>query len=221
MSASGRQSLYQSLTREKALVFRVTHRANLPWILEKGLHCSRSEVQDPRFVSIGHPELITRRAKSSVPISPGGTLGDYVPFYFTPFSPMLFNITTGYGGVQRRRKEELITLVSSLVDFQNTGVRYVFTDRHAYLINARYFSDRRDLEQVDFDLIQRRDFRRDPEDPEKVERYQAEALAYGHVPVGALKGVACYSQEIREEIEAAAACNGVRMKVIARPRWYE
>jgi len=32
-------SATSSLTPEKALIFRITHRDNLPWILEHGLHC--------------------------------------------------------------------------------------------------------------------------------------------------------------------------------------
>lgn len=50
-----------SLTPARALIFRITHRANLPWILANGLHCQSAGVSDPNFVSIGNPELIDRR----------------------------------------------------------------------------------------------------------------------------------------------------------------
>ncbi len=31
--------LYSSLNPEKALIWRIVHRDNLPWILDNGLHC--------------------------------------------------------------------------------------------------------------------------------------------------------------------------------------
>jgi hypothetical protein len=38
-------------------------------------------------------------------------LADYVPFYFTPFSPMMLNINTGRGAVPRRPNSEICILV--------------------------------------------------------------------------------------------------------------
>lgn len=177
----------QTLTPEKALIFRITHRDNLPWILKNGLQCQSSGVSDPNFVSIGNPELIAARARRVVRIAPGGTLADYIPFYFTPLTPMLLNIKTGYGGIRRRQNDEIVILVSALSELKRHGVRYLFTDRHAKLETAKFCDDDSRLaDVVPFDLLQRRDFQRDPENPDKVERYQAEALAHGHVPVAAI-----------------------------------
>ena len=81
-----------SLNSERALIFRIAHIKNTPWILDHGLHCRNSEECDPNFVEIGNPELIVKRIHRTVPISPGGLLSDYIPFYFTPYSPMLYNI---------------------------------------------------------------------------------------------------------------------------------
>jgi hypothetical protein len=89
----------KDLNPEKALIFRITHRDNLPWILANGLHCANSGVRDPTFVPIGNRDLINRRASRTLPAPFQGTLSDYVPFYFTPFSPMLLNIKTGWGGI--------------------------------------------------------------------------------------------------------------------------
>lgn len=72
------------LDAKNALIFRITHILNMPWILANGLHCSNSSTQDPNFVTIGHPDLISKRKKKIVPIPPGKTLANYVPFYFTP-----------------------------------------------------------------------------------------------------------------------------------------
>lgn len=214
------KSFQETLTPEKALIFRATHRLNLPWVLANGLHCRNSILQDPTFVPIGNSEIITRRQRREVPIAPGGDLADYIPFYFTPYSPMLLNIKTGYGGVQQRPNHEIVILISSLIKLEEMGIRYVFTDRHAVLNAARFFSHRSDLGQVDFELLQRRDFKRDENDPGKFERYQAEALAYQQVPMEALLGVACYTEGVRHDVEAAAATAGTNLRVVARQDWY-
>jgi hypothetical protein len=95
---------YPNLNAEKRLIWRIVHRDNIPWILDNGLNCANSGVLAPNWVDIGNKELIDRRSQRHVPIAPGGTLSDFVPFYFTPFSPMMYNIYTGRGGVAQRQK---------------------------------------------------------------------------------------------------------------------
>jgi hypothetical protein len=51
----------KDLTPEKALIFRIVHRGNVPWILDKGLYCKNSKVLDPNYVEIGNLDLITKR----------------------------------------------------------------------------------------------------------------------------------------------------------------
>ena len=133
------------LTPQKALIFRITHRANLPWVLGNGLHCASSQQRDPAFVSIGNPDLIGKRTHRLVPAGPGGTLSDYVPFYFTPRSPMLLNIKTGYNGIRQRRNDEIVVFVTYVPKLMQNNIPFVFTDRHAYLATARFFSDPVDL----------------------------------------------------------------------------
>lgn len=53
---------YGELNPEKALIFRIIHRDNLPWVLDNGLYCGNSTVRAPHWVSIGNPELISKRA---------------------------------------------------------------------------------------------------------------------------------------------------------------
>lgn len=213
-------TLASRLTPERALIFRITHRDNLPWILENGLHCSNSDSQDPGFVSIGNPDLIDKRRDRPVAIPPRGTLADYVPFYFTPFSPMLLNIHTGRG-VQRRSNEELVILIASVRDLAARGSTVLITDRHAYLDTARYSSDLADLPTfVPWAQIQSRDFSRDLEHPEKMERYQAEALIHRHVPANALRGIACYTPVVKAELDQIAVERGLEMKILAERRWY-
>jgi hypothetical protein len=208
------------LTPEKARIFRIAHVANLAWILANGVHCKRSPTKDDGFIQIGNPELILKRATRRVPIEPGGTLDDYIPFYFTPFSPMLYNIKTGWGGIQQRPMQEIVILVSSLHDLLRHGISFVFTDRHAYLQAAEFFRDLPDLDRVDWKILQTRDFTRDPNDPGKLERYQAEALVHRHVPVSVLKGIVCHGPEEETTVRRLVQNAEVQVAVAVRPAWF-
>ncbi|WP_339087154.1 type II toxin-antitoxin system toxin DNA ADP-ribosyl transferase DarT [Shewanella chilikensis] len=211
---------YPNLNPDKALIWRITHRQNLPWILVNGLHSGTSNVCSPNWVTIGNQELIDRRAHRVVPLPPSGMLNDYVPFYFTPFSPMLYNIYTGRGGVARVANVDIVILVSSLHRVAELGLPYVFTDRHAYTVTANYYNDPISLSAIDWPLLQHRNFQRDPNDPEKVERYQAEALVYGQVPVQALLGAVCYTPQVQQELQEEAVRLGVQLDIHCMPQWY-
>ncbi|MBX3279195.1 MAG: DUF4433 domain-containing protein [Acidobacteria bacterium] len=208
------------LGRQKALIFRITHIDNVAWMLANGLHCADSERRDPNYREIGNPDLIGRRERRVVPVSPGGTLKQYIPFYFTPHSPMLLNIKTGYGGLKQTPMPEIVILVSSLNQVKEAGIPFVFTDRHAYLATAEFFSELEDLDRIDWELLQSRNFRRDPEDPGSFERYQAEALIHRHLPCICISGIVCYgsAQEMRLLDEQKQA--GITLNTIVKPDWY-
>lgn len=211
---------YPNLNPEKALIWRIVHRDNLPWILDNGLHCKNSHVQDPTYVAIGNADLIDRRSNRAVPVAPGGVLSDYVPFYFTPFSPMMYNIYTGRGEVARRRNEEICILVSTLHKVHQMGLPFVFTDRHAYPPLAIYFNSIDSLDEIDWPLLQARNFKRNPDDPEQIERYQAEALVYNHLPVTGLVGVICYTDAVKNNLKQYIQARGLKMDVRVMPQWY-
>jgi hypothetical protein len=209
-----------SLNQENGFVFRIAHIANVPWILDHGLHCRNSLERDLNYVEIGNPELIEKRTLRAVPIPPGGVLGDYIPFYFTPHSPMLYNIKTGYQGISRRPMSEIVILVAALPALAAQRLPFVFTDRHAYLQTASFFSDLVQLDRIPWDLLQKRDFKRDVYDPSKFERYQAEALVYRHLPVAALSDIICYGEAQRTTLQGEIENRQRSLRVAAKPDLY-
>jgi hypothetical protein len=208
-----------SLTPEKGWIFRITHIANVPWILDHGLHCRNSPERDLNHVDIGNPELIERRHRRPVPIPPGGVLSDYIPFYFTPHSPMLYNIKTGHSGIRQRPMSEIVILVSSLPALAAKNITFVFTDRHAYLQTAtqNFFSDLARLDRIAWALLQNRDFKRDAYDPSKFERYQAEALVHRHLPVTALAYILCHGDAQKAVLQAELDKRGQTLQVAVKP----
>ena len=132
---------------------------------------------------------------------------------------MLYNIKTGYNGIKQRPMSEIVVVVSSLLRFQELRVPFLFTDRHAYLKTAKFFDDVGALSTIDWERLSACDFKYSADDPAKMERYQAEALAFRHVPVGALLGFACYSGTVQARLDHLVDSAGLTMKVIVRKEW--
>lgn len=208
-----------TLNAERARIFRITHRDNVPWVLDHGCHAAPGGVLDPNFKNIGNRDLIDKRKHRIISVGPRGTLSDYVPFYFTPFSIMMYNIHTGYN-VSSVPNEQIVILVSSLHRVAELGISFVFTNQHAYPVMAKYYTDLTDLDKIDWEILNRRDFRHDPDDPGKKERYQAEALIWKHLPVEGLLGICCYSEQVNQEIQAELAKRQLEMQTIVQRNWY-
>ncbi len=209
------------LNAEKALVFRITHRNNLPWILVNGLHCRTSGKRDPNFVNIGMVDLIEKRHVQQIEMPPGGTVGDYVPFYFTPLSMMAFNIHTGRN-VPKRANREIIILVTSLPKLKNDGIPFLFTDRHASasVPRAKFSHNLNHLDRIDWKILQARDFSRDNDDLEKTGRYQAETLVHKYMPISSLLCIACCDGSQRDWVEDRVRKQGLSLKVVTKCGWY-
>ena len=76
--------------------FRLVHIDNIPHILEYGLVRSGSPNVNPNYVPIGDQLVIEKRRNRLLESSSWKKIGDFIPFYFGPRSPMLYVIQHGY-----------------------------------------------------------------------------------------------------------------------------
>ena len=90
-----------------------------------------------------------------------------------------------------------------------------------YLETCRFSNSFDELAQrVPWENLRTRDFRKDPENPDKSECYQAEALIYEHLPVDALLGLVAYNEAVATELRAVVAELGLDLRVHCRPGWF-
>ena len=70
-------------------IYHITHIENLGSILRAGglRAVGRLREQGAGYQSIAYPHIQDRRGGVRVPCGVGGSLHDYVPFYFAPRSP--------------------------------------------------------------------------------------------------------------------------------------
>jgi hypothetical protein len=100
------------------------------------------------------------------------------------------------------------------------GHQLIFTNAHAYPDWTNYYDNVQHLDKIDWPLLQRRDFARDADDPQKMERYQAEALIYRHLPIEGLLGIVCYDEKTKKNVERQVLARSLDLPVHVRPNWY-
>ena len=208
------------LNPDNAFIWRIVRLSDMGWLLEDGLDCKNSIPAHRNYQSMGSNSLIDRRGETYVDIGNQGSLNDYVPFYFTPFSIMMLNIHTGYGDIPQIDNSDIVILVASLHDLVANNIDFVFTDRHAYVEYANFRTDLQYLRDIDWTILQNRDFSYSPNDPDKKVRYQAEALIYKNLPIAYLKAIVCYNETAKAEIESHLNRFGISANVHVSPKLY-
>lgn len=175
---------------------------------------------DPDFVPIGFPTLVAYRNEREVPMTPYGTLADYIPFYFWYRSPMLYVIHKGNDPeVIKTPQEEIIYLVSSIEQLIQHQKSFVFSDRHAKFDYAHFYNNQRDLSQLNWEIIKSENWGRQY-GKERRELKQAECLAFQYLPISALIGIAVIHEEMKNRVEQILLADNVHLPVRVKRNFY-
>lgn len=108
----------------KILIYHITDVENLPSILgDGGLH-SDAVMAARKPTIIGHPHIKTRRlTQNRVACCGNRFVGEFVPFYFCPRSPMLYTVNIGATGREKGCQRTILHLVSSVATGIGLGNR--------------------------------------------------------------------------------------------------
>ncbi|MEZ4888393.1 MAG: DUF4433 domain-containing protein [Chitinophagales bacterium] len=206
------------ISPQQGAIFRITHIDNLPFILEQGLHCRYCQPQDPNFAPIGSGDIISKRDKFRIPIAPNGVLSDYVPFYFAPRSPMLYNVYSKSDSPPLQR--EIVYLVSKAQIIADSSLQYVFTDGHAIMNFTQYYNDVKDLERIDWDTMRLKYWNDTPEDNDRKRKRMAEFLVYNHLPIECVKMIVVLDENMKNHVDNLV--QKAKRNIIAqvRKKWF-
>ena len=187
---------------DKIWVFRIVPIQNLEYLLRDGLHCKNAGKKDNGFVTIGSKEIITQRDTRTVICYPDTVVNDYVPFYFSVRTPMLYNIKTGHG-VPASPQKDIIYLCCKLSELATDDFQWCFTDGNAAKRISKFSNDLKNLEYLDWRSIKTTDFRDENADgdEDRIRKKHAEFLVKDHVPIRYIKGIVVLNQTIKEQIE--------------------
>jgi hypothetical protein len=111
-----------------------------------------------------------------VECGPRGVIHDYVPFYFGPRSPMLFQLHTGRVEGFAEKQGRVVYLVAYAQDIVASGAGYVFSDGHGNAAYTSWFDDLSRLDEIDWDTVYTRQWNDDTEHMDRQRRKQAEFL---------------------------------------------
>jgi hypothetical protein len=206
---------------DKIWVFRIVPIQNLEYLLRDGLHCKNAGKKDKGFVTIGSQEIITQRDTSIVKCYPDTFVNDYVPFYFSVRTPMLYNIKTGHG-VPASPQKDIIYLCCKLSELATKDFQWCFTDGNAAKKISKFSNNIKHIEHLDWRSIKTTDFRDENADgdEDRIRKKHAEFLVKDHVPVQYIKVIAVLNQEIKEQVEEILQEHKLTIEVIIKTDFY-
>lgn len=203
--------------------YHITHLNNLASIQRSGMLLSDGAMR----ARDGHPETIgmnhikQRRLAMPVRCHPGTYVGEYVPCYFCPRSVMLYLLFRGnspdltYAGGQ----DPIVHLEFSFDDVvtwaETQGRPWAISSSNAGAMYTRFYKDRANLDNLDWEAIAARDWR--PHDTK--EHKQAELLVYESIPWRLVRRIGVHDETIRSEVMRMLGDTG-RPLVEALPEWY-
>jgi ssDNA thymidine ADP-ribosyltransferase, DarT len=118
-------------------LYHFTHVDNLAAVRDAGkLSCDVIAREGMTRTEVGARDIKESRRQRVIPVAPGGHVGDYVPFYFAPRSPMMYRIACDHrdsvpGRYQGGDKPlvYLVTTVEAVVGAGLTGLPPTATRR--------------------------------------------------------------------------------------------
>lgn len=200
-------------------VFRIVHIDNVEYLLTHGMYTRHHELADPGYINIGDSNLISQRNNYPVAINPpNGNLGEYVPFYFGPLSPMLLNIKTGYRGVTKRPQDEIVYIVCKVNTIVEHCNDWCFTDGHAKdKMVTSFYNSLEDLDKIHWNVVDLRYWRPIEDFEDRQVRKQAEFLVKNHVPVNCICGIVVLNETRKTFIEEIINRLGLEIPVLMNP----
>ncbi len=162
------------------LIYRIVHVNNLGVILHRGgmYAPNHTPTDDLPYHTIHNVDIQNQRQSRPIRCGPGGTIHDYVAFYFGPRSPMLYQLHTGWVDGYREGQEPLIYLVSSAEAIARAGLPFVYSDGHDIAAFTQWYDDLAYLDRIDWSAAYAIVWRDTVEDMDRQRRKQAEFLVH-------------------------------------------
>jgi len=182
-----------------AWIYHITDVSNLPHILAAGGLRSDAALKTAGVqpTVIGNNIIKQRRLQElTVPCCGGRFVGEFVPFYFCPRSPMLFTINRGNTGRTSGCQKDIVHLVSSMKIAIELRRDWAFSSGNAGARLTDFFADVADLAELDWGIIRSNDWAGESRRDKKA----AEFLVADFVPWEAIQSIGCYDAEIAQQV---------------------
>lgn len=203
-------------------IYHITHGRNLAAIIAAGgLWCdAQIAASGVAPLGIAHQHIKDRRRECRVPCATGGTLADYVPFYFAPRSPMLYAIHTGSVEGYRGGQAGVLHLVAEAETVAASGCVWTFTEGHAEIALTVFYTDLCFLSAVDWAIMVEQYWHDTDEDGDRKRRRQAEFLVHRFFPWTLITEIGVISPRVADRVRVLLEPAAHRPVVSVRRSWY-
>jgi hypothetical protein len=184
-------------------LYRIIHIANLPQLLGRGaLHAPNFTPNDGLIYRPIHSVAVqANRHQKIIPCGPGGTIHDYLPFYFGPWSVMLFNLKTGRVDDYNEGQEPLIYLATSAQKIQQNQYSFVFSDGHGLANYTNWYDDLAHLDNVGWNVVNAKYWKNTWEDNDRQRRKQAEFLVWQSLQWSMIAGIGVLNANMAQRVQ--------------------
>jgi hypothetical protein len=203
-------------------IYRLIHLDNLSVCLERGgMYAPNHTPKDGRVYRTIHDiEIQQVRRARPIRCGAGGTVHDYVAFYFGPRSPMLLKLKTGQVEGYMEGQDPLIYLLSTVEAIHQDRLDFVFSDGHGIAAFTQWFDDLGALNQVDWDMVYADYWADTVADMDRQRRKQAEFLVYRFCPWEVIARIGVINGGIKVQVESILAKYGIQTPVDICRQWY-
>lgn len=214
-------------------VFHITAISNLSRIGSSGALLSKNRLLalGQAHENIAYENIQDRRARTAVPVGPGGVLHDYVPFHFAPRQPMLMAIHYGRVPGCTIKQDDIVHLVLRADYIAQAGLPYAFATHHPVTVMADFYDSLAEIGKIDWNMFFdeplvggfAKYFHNPADNPKyatRKETRQAEFLVYDQVPIEQLRAIAVLNDAKKQEVESVLAKLGWSVQVGVKREWY-
>lgn len=203
-------------------IYHITHIKNLEGILKREAIFSDSAINRQNIVvkSFSKADLKYERTQFRVPVSEGGVLADYVPFFFSNRPPMLYSIKFRHGNDIQK---QYLHLVSSVNTIAHNNLPFCFTDGHGIMEITSFSEDLHCIDHfLDWKTIHNTYWADTSDDGDRKRRKQAEFLVYNMVPWACIKSISLIDNTIKRTVEEifSSFSKQYHIPIEVDPDWY-
>lgn len=201
-----------------AKIYHITDIANLDGIIRSGGLSSDAAMQNAAQApaQIGYSNIKFRRLNEyRIACCNNRYVGEFVPFYFCPRSPMLFTVNKGNTGKQPGCQKDIVHLVSSVQLGYNLGRQWAISDGNAGTSYTTFSNSPTALDEVPWEIVNSPIWGGD-----RITKKAAEFLVADFFPVQSFVEIGCYDQQAVNATTAILAAHGLQIPVNIYRNWY-
>ena len=204
-------SHYPAATR----LFHITDVSNLPAVLTAGCLLSDVALAGVAHQVIGYGHIKQRRmAQYRVPCCDNRFVGEFVPFYFCPRSPMLFTVNRGVTGRPHGCQQDIVHIVTTVAHAIGAGQAWAIADGNAGAGHTGFRADLAALDDLDWQAIRATSWQG------RTHQKSAEFLVADAFPWTGIQMIACHNGATARRVAELLAAADYRPAIEVQPGWY-